>query len=116
VLPLIQGGKLRGLAVTTARRTPAVAQLPTIAEEGVPGFDVSSWYAIFAPAKTPPDVVRKARADIVLALADPLTKERLEQLGVVVIGSTPEELGAHLRAEMAKWGPIITSAGITVRE
>ena len=116
VLPLIQGGKLRGLAVTTARRTPAAAQLPTIAEEGVPGFDVSSWYAIFAPAKTPPDIVRKARADIVLALADAATKDRLEQLGVVVIGSTPGELGDHLKAEMAKWGPIITSAGITVRE
>jgi tripartite-type tricarboxylate transporter receptor subunit TctC len=116
VLPLIQGDKLRGLAVTTAKRTPAAPQIPTIAESGVPGFDVSSWYAIFAPAKTPPEIVRKANADIGLALADPATKERLEQLGVVVLGSSPEELAAHLKADTEKWGPVITAAGISLRE
>jgi tripartite-type tricarboxylate transporter receptor subunit TctC len=116
VLPLIQGGKLRGLAVTTAKRTPAAPELPPIAEVGVPGFDVSSWYALFAPAKTAPEVIRKIRADVAAALADPITKERLEQLGVVVVGSTPAELGAFLRAEMDKWAPVIKEAGITVRE
>src|SRR5262245_14331848 len=115
VLPLIQGGKLRGLAVTTAKRTPAI-DLPTVAESGVPGFDVSSWYAIFAPAKTPPEIIRKAHADIVAALSDAATKQRLEQLGVAVIGSTPQELAAHLKSEMDKWGPVIREAGITVRE
>ena len=63
VLPMIQGGQLRGLAVTTAKRTPAAPDLPPIAEVGVPGFDVSSWYAFFAPAKTPPEIVRKMNAD-----------------------------------------------------
>ena len=63
VLPLIQGGKLRGLAVTTAKRTAAAPDLPPIAEAGVPGFDVSSWYALFAPAKTPPEIIRKMHAD-----------------------------------------------------
>ena len=116
VLPLIQGGKLRGLAVTTAKRTPAVPHLPPIAEAGVPGFDVSSWYAFFAPAKTPPEIIRKMHADTVAALADPATKERLEQLGVVVVGSTPAELAAFLKAEMDKWAPVIKEAGITVRE
>jgi len=115
VLPLIQGEKLRGLAVTTAKRTAAI-DLPTIAESGVPGFDVSSWYAIFAPAKTPPDIIKKMHADIVAALSDPGIKQRLEQLGVVVLGSTPQELAAHLRSEMDKWGPVIREAGITARE
>jgi tripartite-type tricarboxylate transporter receptor subunit TctC len=112
VLPLIQAGKLRALAVTTAKRTPAAPELPPIAESGVPGFDVSSWYAVFMPAKTPPEIVRKASADTVAALAYPATRARLEQLGVVVIGSTPEGLAAHLRAEMDKWGPLIREAGI----
>ena len=116
VLPLIQGGKLRGLAVTTAKRTPAVLHMPTIAEAGVPGFDVSSWYALFAPARTPPEIIRKMHEDTVAALSDPTTKERLEQLGVVVVGSTPEELAAFLKAEMDKWAPVIKEAGITIRE
>ena len=115
VLPLIQGDKLRGFAVTTAKRTPALP-VPTIAESGLPGFDVSSWYAFLAPARTPPDVIRKMHADTVTALTDPVTKDRLEQLGVVVAGSAPQELAAHLQVEMEKWGPIIKAAGITIRE
>jgi len=114
---LIQGGKLlRGLAVTTAKRTPAAPQLPPIAEAGVPGFDVSSWYALFAPARTPPEIIRKMHTDTVAALTDPATKERLEQLGVVVVGSTSAELAAFLKAEMDKWAPVIKEAGITIRE
>ena len=113
VLPLIQGGQLRGLAVTTAKRTPAAPELPPIAEEGVPGFDVSSWYAFLAPAKTPPEIIRKLQADTVTAINDPKTKQRLEGLGVVVRGSTPAELGAYIKTEMDKWGPVIKEAGIT---
>jgi tripartite-type tricarboxylate transporter receptor subunit TctC len=116
VLPLIQSDKLRGLAVTTAKRTPAAPSLPPIAEAGVPGFDVSSWYALFAPAKTPPEIIAKIHADTVAALTDPATKERLEQLGVVVVGSTPAALAATLKSEMEKWGPVIKDAGITIRE
>jgi tripartite-type tricarboxylate transporter receptor subunit TctC len=113
VLPMIQGGQLRGLAVTTAKRTPAAPDLPPIAEVGVPGFDVSSWYAFFAPAKTPPEIIRKMNADTIAALKDPATKQKLESLGVVVQGSTPAELGAYLKAEMDKWGPVIKEAGIS---
>jgi tripartite-type tricarboxylate transporter receptor subunit TctC len=116
VLPLIQGEKLRGLAVTTAKRTAAAADLPPIAEAGVPGFDVSSWYALFAPAKTPPEIIRKMHADTATALNDPVTKERLEQLGVVVVGSNPTELATLLKAEMSKWAPVIKDAGISIRE
>jgi tripartite-type tricarboxylate transporter receptor subunit TctC len=116
VLPLIQGGKLRGLAVTTAKRTPAAPDMVPIAELGVPGFDVSSWYALFAPAKTSPEIIRKMNADAVTAVTDPATKARLEQLGVVVAGSSPAELAAFLRREMDKWGPVIKEAGITINE
>jgi len=116
VLPLIQGGKLRGLAVTTAKRTPAAPELPPIAEPGVPGFDVSSWYAFLLPAKTPPEIIRKIHADTVAALTDPATKQKLEALGVVVRGSSPDELAAFLKAEMDKWGPLIKEAGITGTE
>jgi tripartite-type tricarboxylate transporter receptor subunit TctC len=116
VLPLIRSGKLRGLAVTSVKRTPAAPELAPIAESGVSGFDVSSWYALFAPVKTAPEIVRKMNADTLAALADPTTKARLEQLGVAVIGSTPEELGRFLKSEMDKWGPVIKDANITIRE
>jgi tripartite-type tricarboxylate transporter receptor subunit TctC len=116
VLPLIQGDKLRGLAVTTAKRATAAPELPPIAEAGVPGFDVSSWYALFAPTKTPAEIIRKMHADTASALSDPVTKDRLEQLGVMVASSTPAELATFLKAEMDKWAPVIKEAGISIRE
>jgi len=116
LLPQVRAGQLRGLAVSTAERFPTALDLPTVAESGVPGFDVSSWYALFVPAKTPPDIIRKINADTVAALADAAVKARLEQLGVLVAGSTPQELAALLKAEMDKWGPVIKAAGITIRE
>ena len=94
VMPLIQGGKLRALGVTSSKRAAELPDVPTVSEAGVPGFDVSAWYALFVPARTPPAVIQKLHADTVLALADPATKARLEQLGVGVIGSSPEELRA----------------------
>jgi tripartite-type tricarboxylate transporter receptor subunit TctC len=115
-LPHVRAGSARGLAVTTAKRVPAVPDLPTIAEAGVPGFDVSSWFAFFLPAKTPPPIVAKMHADIVAALAHPPVKERLEPLGAALVGSTPEELARHIKSEMDKWGPVIREAGISIRE
>jgi tripartite-type tricarboxylate transporter receptor subunit TctC len=113
VLPLIAGKQLRGIAVTSAKRSPLAPQFPPIAEEGVPGLDVTSWYGIFAPAKTPPEVVRKLNSDFVAAIRDPVIGSRLDQLGVTAIASTPAELGAFLKREMDKWGPVIKEAGIT---
>ena len=113
VLPLIAGKQLRGLAVTSLKRSPLAPQFPPIAEEGVPGFDVTSWYGFFAPAKTPPEIIRKLNADAVAAIRDPVIKSRLDQLGVAAIASTPEELRSFLKSEMDKWGPVIKEAGIT---
>ncbi len=114
VMPLILGGKLRALGVTSSRRSPVLPDVPTVSESGVPGFDVTAWYALFVPARTPEPIIRKMHADTVAALADPATKARLEQLGVGVVGSSPEELKATLAAEMAKWSVIIDEAGIKV--
>ena len=116
VIPLMQQGQVRALALTSAKRAPAVPDLPTMTEDALPGFDVSGWYAFFVPAKTPSEIVRKMHADTATVLAEPAIKSRLEQLGLVVVGSTPEELGRFHKAEMDKWGPVIKEAGISVRE
>ena len=107
-----RAGQVRGLAVTSAKRFPTAAEYPTIAESGVPGFDVSAWYALFVPAKTPPAIIRKLNADTVAVLAEPAVKERLTALGLVIVGSTPEELGRHFKAEADLWEPVIKAAGI----
>ena len=116
VVPLMQQGQLRLLAVTSAQRAPAAPEVPTVAESGLPGFDVSGWYAFFVPARTAPAIVKKMQADTAAVLAEPAVKARLEQLGLFVVGSTPEELGAYLKAEMEKWGAVIRAAGLKVGE
>jgi len=115
-LPLVRGAQLRGLAVTSAERFFSVPDMPTVAESGVPGFDVSSWFAFFAPAKTPRPIIDKLQADTAAVLAEPPIRDRIQHLGIKVQSSTPEELARHLKAEMDKWGPVIKAAGITARE
>ena len=114
VVSFINGGKLRALGVTSLKRNASLPDIPTVSEAGVPGFEVTGWYAFFAPARTPREIVAKFSADTAMALADPAIRQRLDQLGVGVIGSTPDGLGAHLKAEMDKWGPLIKAAGIKV--
>jgi tripartite-type tricarboxylate transporter receptor subunit TctC len=115
-LPLVQGGQVRALGVSTLKRQATAPDVPTIAEAGVPGYDTSSWFAFFVPAKTPPEIIRRMNADTLAVLAEPAIKARLDKLGVIIVGSTPEALGAHLKAEMAKWGPVIKAANIKVSE
>jgi tripartite-type tricarboxylate transporter receptor subunit TctC len=99
------------MAVTTAARQPEVPELPAIAEF-VPGYDVSSWFALFVAAKTPPEIIAKLHRDAVAALHHPPVKARYAQLGASVVASTPAELAAHLKSEMERWGPVIKAAGI----
>ncbi len=110
----VRSGTLRGLAVTTRERIAIQPDMPTIAESGVPGFDVFSWFGFFVPAKTPQDIVAKINADTNAALAHPSVKPRFEDLGAVPKGSTPAELAAFLQSEIDKWGPIILEAKIKV--
>ena len=83
-----------------------------MAEAALPGFDVTAWYALYVPAATPPEIVRKLNADAVAVLAEPGIRDKMEQLGVAVVGSTPGELAQHLKAETELWGPVIKAANI----
>ena len=115
-LPLVEAGQLRALAVTTAKRQDSAPDVPTVAETGVPGYDMSSYFAFVMPAKTPAEIVRKVNADTNTVLGEPAIKARFDKLGVVPAGSTPQALGAFLKEEMAKWGPVIKAANIKVSE
>lgn len=114
ILPHVKANSVRALAVTTAKRVSVLPDLPTIAESGVPGFDVSSWFGFFYQAKTPPEIVAKVNADTRAALEHPSVKNRLLELGAEPTGTTPQGLAAHLKAEMDKWGPVITDAKIRI--
>lgn len=112
-LPLMRSGQARGLAVTAASRLAMVPELPTFAEAGVRSIDdVALWFGLFVPARTPAEIVGKMHADTVGALADPLLREKLENIGATPVGSTPAELAMHLRAEIERWGPIIKEGKI----
>ncbi len=113
-LPHIKAGKLRGLAVTSAVRSPLAPELPTMAESGVPGFELSTWFAFFAPAGTPREIVDKIAGDMRRVLAQPDMQQRLAAIGVDIKASTPDELAAFQRAELAKWGKIIKDSGAKV--
>jgi tripartite-type tricarboxylate transporter receptor subunit TctC len=114
ILQHVKGGSLRALAVTTRQRVAATPDIPTIAESGVPGFDVFSWFGFFVPAKTPQDVIAKINADTNAALVHAPVKSRFEELGANPKGSTPAELAAFLKSEIDKWGPVIREAKIKV--
>jgi tripartite-type tricarboxylate transporter receptor subunit TctC len=111
-LPLARNGQVRALAVTSARRSEFAPELPTIAESGVPGYEYSSWYGVYAPAKVPANIIRKVHEDIVAALAHPLLKQRFADIATSVAPSTPAELAALLKSDMELWGPIIKASNI----
>lgn len=112
VLPHARSGKLRALAVTSARRSQAAPDLPTIAESGVPGYDHGAWNAMFAPARTPRGIVQKLNQEVrgVLAIAE--VRDRLVAEGAEPLSSTPEEFAAVIKAEMVKWARIVRQTGI----
>jgi len=111
-MPHVKPGKLAPVAVTSARRSQALPDLPTIAESGVPGYEASTWYGVLAPAHTPSAVVARLHGDIVKILADAALHARLADQGFDPIGSSPEEFGAYIKSEIPKWGKVIRDAGI----
>lgn len=111
-LPQAQGGQVKGLGITTAKRSKLAPELPPV-NDTVPGFDVSSWFAFFAPAKTPKEIVAKMQADTKTALADAMVADKLGKLGAEIVGSSPAELAAFLKAESDKWGSLIKEIGIS---
>lgn len=110
-LPLTRTEKIRALAVTSLQRSSAAPDLPTMAESGLPGFEATSWFALLAPAGTSQTVVRKIHGETVKALAQPDVRARLSDMGMDVVGSTPEQLAAIMRAEIPKWAKVVKESG-----
>jgi len=110
--PHILSGKLKAIAVTTRTRSPALPDVPTVAEAGLAGYELAPWFAVFMPAGTPAPVVQKMNSELVAALQLPEIRDRLKVIGAEPIGSTPQELGSYLQSEMDKWGRIIRERGL----
>ena len=113
-LPLVKSGKLKLLAVTTGKRIALVPELPTMIESGVPGFEMSSWQAVYAPKGTPKPIVQRLNAEIVKALKQPDVQAKLSgQLAMEIVGSTPEELRDHMAREIPRWAELVKKSGAT---
>jgi tripartite-type tricarboxylate transporter receptor subunit TctC len=113
-VPYLANGKLKALGVTTAKRSPDLPYIPTIAEAGVPGFDATLWLALLAPPGTPPDILARIREGVTKALATPESRRLVNSAGVDVSLSTGEELGALLRSEFERWGRVVRATGVKV--
>ena len=109
----IRSGKVRALGVTSAMRSPQAPEVPTIAESGVPGFEVTSWHGLCAPAGLPKPLLAKLNADLFQVLSTPETKQRLAEQGVDVAPTTPEQYESQIRSEIAKWAKVVKEAGIS---
>jgi len=110
--PHIRKGSLRPIAVSSARRTPLLPEVPTVAETGLTGFEVLGWFALLAPAKTPPEIVGRLNAELNAAIARPAIVARFAELGAEPLGGSPEQAAAFIKSEQEKWGRIIRDAGI----
>jgi tripartite-type tricarboxylate transporter receptor subunit TctC len=114
VLGYVQAGRLRPIAVTSTARSPLLPDVPTVSESGLPRYNVTSWYGLFAPPGTPAAVIGKLNSEIAAVLSTPDVTERLAQLGAQAAPTTPEEFGRVVREEIARWAPIVKASGATV--
>lgn len=112
VFPHVKSGRLRALAVTTTRRSTSVPDIPTVAEAGVPGYEMSQWYGLLAPAGTPAPIIERLNTEVGKALKHPESRSRLQAQGADPVGSSPQEFGTFFKAEIAKWTRIVQKAGI----
>ncbi len=113
-VPLVKGGKLRALAVTTKTRSPLMPELPTIAESGLPGYETVAWFGVLAPAGTPPEIVNRLSQEIAKIAKSPEMREKLLAMGAEPVGGTPEEFKAVIDRDIAKWKPLAQKVGIKV--
>jgi tripartite-type tricarboxylate transporter receptor subunit TctC len=112
--PFIHSGTLRPIAVTTVKRVPTLPNVPTMAEAGLPGYEISTWYGVWAPANTPKEIVAKLSSEIAILVKEPEITKRIMQLGSVPVGSTPAEFDAYSRSEQAKFDKIVKQSGAKV--
>jgi tripartite-type tricarboxylate transporter receptor subunit TctC len=112
ILPHVKAGRLRGLGVTASRRSPAVPDLPTVAEAGIPGYEITPWSGYVVPVRVPRDIVMRLNSEINRALVSPTVSEKFAAMGSTPVGGTPEQFAEHVRRETAKWAQVIKSAGI----
>jgi tripartite-type tricarboxylate transporter receptor subunit TctC len=112
MLPVVREGKLRGIAVTSLKRSSKMPELPTVAEQGFPGFEAISWFGLLAPAGTPKEIIDKVHDEAMKVLKDEKTRARFDQLGLDVIGNSPAEAAASIKGDLAKWDKVIKEAGI----
>ena len=110
-LPLVKGGEVRAIAVTSATRSPAAPNIPTIAESGLPGFEATSWFALYAPAGLPREVQAKINAETLRVMALPDVREKLAALGLEIATGTPEALAAFMQVETTKWARVVKESG-----
>jgi tripartite-type tricarboxylate transporter receptor subunit TctC len=110
-MPHIKSGKIRALAVTGAQRSPALAETPTLAEQGFPGVEATAWYGVLLPAATPRPIVTRLHSEITKILKVPDVVQRLDPLGFEIVASTPEEFGAYIKSEIRKWEKVVRASG-----
>jgi len=113
-LAFIKANRLRALAVTSTTRAPALPDVPTMVEAGVPNFEASSWFGVLAPAGTPPAIVTKLNGEIAKWLTSPEAKDKLASVGANIAGGTPEDFARHIQAETAKWAKVVKESGAKV--
>jgi len=111
-MPYVKSGKMRGIAVTGLKRSTVAPEFPTIAESGLPGFEVITWFGILAPAATSKDIVNRLNSEIVAAVQLPNVREQLTKMGFEIVPNTPEQYATFLREENVKWGKVVKDLGL----
>ena len=112
ILPHVKAGRMRGLGVTSPKRSPAMPDLPTVAEQGLPGYEIMPWSGYVVPKQTPTEIVKRLNAEFNKALFSPAVSARMEAIGSIPVGGTPEQFAEHVRRETAKWAKVIKASGI----
>jgi tripartite-type tricarboxylate transporter receptor subunit TctC len=112
LMPYVKSGKMRGIAVTSMKRSAVAPEFPTIAESGLPGFEVITWFGILAPAATPKEIVNRLNSEIVASVAQPNVREQFTKMGFEIVANTPEQYAVFLKEENVKWGKVVKDLGL----